>query len=1046
MSTQNDNSNNARNDGNGGTDGNGTQHEQLCAYLFGELDAAGRAEVEAALAASPELRETKAELEATISLVQGAIPVEEALSAGSRAELLRSAEGGAEAPGGGLAPIHPWPVRLARHPLAAAAAILLVVTGFSLWNQEGPVHGPVPSHVADELAKNERAQGPASGAAAPEGATFDGATRRSFESTGAAQPLADAAAPGAGKETRGAPSPKDEPEAAVGFSAGLEALEHLGYLGEAPEETLAGNARGPEDARGGDATAGEFGEQLLALGYLGEPVVDLNGLPAAEGAAGDLSYRKKAELDAGKLDAARVLNVAQPETSGEALVQTDASMPVVGYRGPSDSKPPTEAAPARREAAPRTLGLERGRGAAGGPSSPGPVAPGGGGGGAPGSPGAGPATKVAGRPAGVLRQAELGTLSIGSSSGSWAAQGPAGPAFGDLNDALQPLAELGVLFEYQPEAGHDADSFFLGRGPAGGGRRDLDADAYCDELISFCRIRPNEAPSDMFFRCWGDNPFELARLDALSTFAADVDTASYALARNYLSRGFMPTKEQIRTEEFVNNFDSGVPAPTEGVFRLDMELAPSRFGGGATGSAGEKWMLRTVVRGKEVDAAERQNLALTFVIDVSGSMKKENRLELVKHAMRLLVGELYPNDAIAIVVFSNEARTVLPMTSAANKSVIESAIYGLTADGGTNAEAGLRMGYAIADQELTAGSNNRVVLLSDGVANIGDTSDGGILASIQKHREKGIYLNTIGVGMGNHNDALLEQLANNGDGICNYIDTADEARKVLVEDFTGAFQPIARDVKIQVEFDPAQVESYRLLGYENRAVADVDFRNDAVDAGEVNAGHQVTALYELVLLPGGVADGPLATMRVRYKPPFAIDAALTSGEARAAAEEASEISASIDFSRAASAFTGTTPGYRTAVVAAQFAEFLRRSVHARGDSYDQMLVDTQTLERELRDPEVTELYDLMSQHRALILANLPAQDDLARAIEELTRHHYLTGQLEQLNRRMENVESLSEEVLAQLQSENLELEERIRELIRAQVQGESGTKEGSGRR
>ena len=559
----------------------------------------------------------------------------------------------------------------------------------------------------------------------------------------------------------------------------------------------------------------------------------------------------------------------------------------------------------------------------------------------------------------------------------------------------------------------------------------LDTRAYCDEIVRFCRIRPQETPSMMFYRCWGDNPFELAQLDPLSTFSADVDTASYTLARNYLKRGIMPTKEQIRTEEFVNYFDSGVAAPVsngESPFGIHMDMAPSLFG-----KKGE-WMLRVVLRGKEVDKAERQNLALTFVVDTSGSMKQENRMELVKHALRLLVGELYPNDSIAIVAFSSEARQILPMTSASAKGLIETAIYGLNADGNTNADAGLRMGYEIAGQALTPGANNRVVLLSDGVANVGNVDEHSILASVEHQRAKGIYLNTIGVGMGNHNDALLEQLADRGDGLCNYIDTADEAYKALVENFTGAFQPIARDVKIQVEFDPAQVQSYRLLGYENRAVADVNFRNDTVDAGEVGAGHQVTALYELVRLPAATNDGPLATARVRYKPPFAVDRGERGAEARQQAEQATEIEQSFAFRQVSTSFQGTQPGYQRTVLVAQFAEFLRRSVHARGDSYDQLLQEAARLLREAPTDEFAEFAALAAAQRNLIVSHLPQDDAIAKAIEELTRYHYLKGKLEQLQKQSEDVVEGVEE----LQQENDELENRIRDLIQKHLDEAGG--------
>ena len=246
-----------------------------------------------------------------------------------------------------------------------------------------------------------------------------------------------------------------------------------------------------------------------------------------------------------------------------------------------------------------------------------------------------------------------------------------------------------------------------------------------------------------------------------------------------MRNGNLPTREQIRTEEFVNYFDPDIPVPTEGTFAIQTEMAPSLFGGSE-----RRWQLRVGVRGMEVH--DRKPLSLTFVIDTSGSMEENQRLELVKHALRLLVSQLDGRDEISIVAFNKEARQILPMTSAANRGVIESALHPLTPDGGTNAEAGLVMGYEVAMAGLNAQSHNRVILLSDGVANIGETDQDRINANITRHREAGIYLNTIGVGMSNHNDVFLEQLANKGDGVCDYVDDAASTERAIVERFTGA--------------------------------------------------------------------------------------------------------------------------------------------------------------------------------------------------------------------------------------------------------------------
>jgi Ca-activated chloride channel family protein len=544
---------------------------------------------------------------------------------------------------------------------------------------------------------------------------------------------------------------------------------------------------------------------------------------------------------------------------------------------------------------------------------------------------------------------------------------------------------------------------------------DDEGDQRVDRWLQSCRVLPGEKPRDMFFRFWGDNPFETTALDRLSTFSVDVDTASYALARRYLVDGHLPERAQVRTEEFLNYFGPDLPAPTESTFAIHTELAPSLFSNRFS-TGGDAWMLRVGIRGKEVSREERQPLALTFVVDVSGSMQQESRLELVKHAMRLLLSELDARDAISIVAFSNEARLILPMTSAASRDLIEVAVHQLSPGGGTNAEAGLRMGYEQALAALTHGVHNRVVLLSDGVANIGETDQNRLDADVERHRKSGIYLNTIGVGMGNHNDVFLEQLADKGDGICNYVDDAKEARRALVENFTGAFEPIARDVKVQVDFDPAQVQSYRLLGYENRLVADADFRNDAVDAGEVGAGHQVVALYELVRT-GAAADGPLAKVHLRWKAPY------TDGVARPGGDEVTEISKAVSAGSAASSFEATGPGYRRSILVAQFAEFLRRSFHARDDSLDRLIEETRKLSSELKDADTAEFLSLVETSKALLLARRAQVTAVDRALDEYRHHCYWAERL-----RLHRFDS-EQATYEELQRKIRDLETKLRKLI-----------------
>ncbi|KAB2953554.1 MAG: DUF3520 domain-containing protein, partial [Thermoanaerobaculia bacterium] len=363
---------------------------------------------------------------------------------------------------------------------------------------------------------------------------------------------------------------------------------------------------------------------------------------------------------------------------------------------------------------------------------------------------------------------------------------------------------------------------------------------------------------DMFFRPTGVNPFVDSAEDRLSTFALDVDTGSYTLARSYLERGSLPPAEAIRVEEFVNAQRYDDPAPRRGEFTLTAEGAPSPF------APGERYrLLRFAVRARDVAAWQRKPAVLTFVVDVSGSMDRENRLGLVKRALGLLLDELAPEDRVGLVVYGSNGRVLLPHTR--DLEAIRDAVARLVPEGSTNAEEGLRLGYDLADRGYRAGAINRLILCSDGVANVGATGPESILARIGREARRGIELTAVGFGMGNYNDALMEQLADQGDGAYHYVDTLDEARKVFVENLTGTLQTVAKDAKVQVEFEPAAVDRWRLLGYENRDVADRDFRNDRVDAGEVGVGTAVTALYEVRLAPGARGADRLATLRLRWK-------------------------------------------------------------------------------------------------------------------------------------------------------------------------------------
>ena len=446
----------------------------------------------------------------------------------------------------------------------------------------------------------------------------------------------------------------------------------------------------------------------------------------------------------------------------------------------------------------------------------------------------------------------------------------------------------------------------------------------------------NDAPYDlMFFKHYGVNPFIDTEDDHLSTFAMDGDTASYTVARRYVQDGHLPEPEAVRVEEFVNFFKQGYEPPEEDAFAIHVEGSPSPFGGD------NYWLMCVGLQGRFVTAEERKDASLIFVIDVSGSMERENRLELVKKSLHLLVNELRPADEVGIVVYGSRGRVLLEPTSTTYKEGIIEAIDALRPSGSTNAAEGLVLGYEMAIGRVQPGRITRVMLLSDGVANVGSAGAASILGLVKGYVEEGVTLSTVGFGMGNYNDILMEQLANDGNGNYAYVDTLSEARRIFVENLTGTLQVIAKDAKVQVEFNPEVVRSYRLLGYENRRVADQDFRNDAVDAGEVGAGHTVTALYELKFHEGVV--GPVGSVFVRYEDPDS--------------HEVTEISREFDRSELMLQFEDASPRFQLATVVAEYAEILRESYWAQDGS----LEDVVTMAEQVRAllPEDTDIAEFV---------------------------------------------------------------------------------------
>ncbi len=455
---------------------------------------------------------------------------------------------------------------------------------------------------------------------------------------------------------------------------------------------------------------------------------------------------------------------------------------------------------------------------------------------------------------------------------------------------------------------------------------------------------PNGAAyDDVFFKGTGTNPFIDTEDDAFSTFGMDVDTASYTVMRRFLRDELLPPSEAIRVEEFVNTFAYNYTPPSDDAFAIHLEGAPSKFGEGK-----RLQLLRIGIQGRVIPDPDRKNAILTFVIDVSGSMDMENRLGLVKRALTLLVGQLRPEDKVGIVVYGSNARVVLPHTSIVNREHILTAIRGLATEGATNAEEGLQMGYKLAFQNSEPNSINRVILCSDGVANVGQTCSDAILQEIRTYVKEGVTLTTVGFGMENYNDILMERLANDGNGSYAYVDTLNEAKRIFVENLTGTLQVIAKDAKIQVEFNPETVSRFRLLGYENRRLAHEDFRNDTVDAGEVGAGHSVTALYEIKLHEN--ADGKLATVSIRHEDPDT--------------GNVTEVNTSISTDALKGSFEETTPAFQLAAAVAEFAEILRGSFWAQEGSLEivretleEVLphIDVKTPEHSVRNAELLSL-------------------------------------------------------------------------------------------
>lgn len=412
----------------------------------------------------------------------------------------------------------------------------------------------------------------------------------------------------------------------------------------------------------------------------------------------------------------------------------------------------------------------------------------------------------------------------------------------------------------------------------------------------------------------GVNPFTLVSNDALSTFSIDVDTASYTMARRKLKDGVLPSWEGVRAEEFINFFDYEYRDPSRGPFAVDMEAMPDPFRDG-------RHIMRVGVQAKRFAPSERPPLHLTFLVDVSGSMSSRDKLGLAKTSMHTLVDNLQEGDTVAMATYAGRTARILEPTDASEARRIHRAIDALNSGGSTAMSSGIDMAYEMADEAFESGAENRVIILSDGDANVGGRSWEGMLKQIKGYADQGITLSTIGYGQGNYRDTLMEQLANKGDGNNFYVDSAKESDRIFGEKIGGTMITVARDTKIQVEFNPEAVSTYRLIGYENRDIADKDFRNDRVDAGEVGSGHSVTALYEVNLVDE--PEGDLATVRIRWEEP---------GADKEASERAFAFK-SRDLRRSSKRASDDTV---LAYAAATFAEVLRQSPHAAEVDMDEL--------------------------------------------------------------------------------------------------------------
>jgi len=458
----------------------------------------------------------------------------------------------------------------------------------------------------------------------------------------------------------------------------------------------------------------------------------------------------------------------------------------------------------------------------------------------------------------------------------------------------------------------------------------------------------DDALTGPVFKAYGQNPFVATAKNPFSTFSIDVDTASYTVARNYMLKGFLPPAEAVRTEEFVNFFNYAYKQPTDKLFAIYADCAPTPFERGLH-------VLKIGVEGKRLAHDEKRPAVLTLLIDTSGSMSTADRLGLLTKSLHLLIDKLDPKDQVAIIQYDSHARLVLDSTPVSEKARILAALDGLQTSGSTNLEEGMREGYKLAARRFVANAVNRVLLLSDGAANLGSIEAPQILNEIESYRKQGIYCSVFGFGMGTYNDDMLKTIASKGDGTYAFIDSIDEAKRVFVDQLTGTLNTIAADVKIQVEFNPDCVKRYRQLGYEERQLKKDDFRNDSIDAGEVGSGQSVTALYQVELQ--GKQSGQIGTIRVRYR-----------NTATGRIEELERGITALDIQRS---FESADARFKLAAAVAEFSEVLRGSDFAKGHRYADIAAVLRPAALELNlDNRVQELLGMIQSAESMPRAGM----------------------------------------------------------------------------